>query len=120
LPQRRTGELGQTVVALDRGHVRAQSVPEAAGVVQIRDACLLDRLGEHLADVEVDVPGLGEFQNLTLHIGQPGRRQIVEVDVVDVADRRSHESRLTPNRPAFSRIVPGYAGGNVEVWECPT
>jgi hypothetical protein len=45
---------------------------------------LLDGLGEHPIDVEVDAFGLGEFQNLTLDIGQLRRCQIVEIDISDV------------------------------------
>jgi hypothetical protein len=45
---------------------------------------LLDGLGKHPIDVELDAFGLGEFQNLTLDIGQLRRRQIVEIDISDV------------------------------------
>ena len=81
----------QAVVGFDRGDVRGQPVTEAVGVVQVAAyPGLLDRLGEHPVDVEFDVFGLGEFQNLTLDIGQLGRCQIVEVDVSDVGARRAH------------------------------
>ena len=90
LPQRQAGELGQAFVGFDRGNVRGQPVTEAVGVVQVVDAGLFSRLGKHLVDVEFDFSGLGELQNLTLNIGQLGRRQIVEVDVSDLAARRSH------------------------------
>ena len=99
LPQRGAGELGQTVVGFDRGDVRGQPVTEAVGIVQVvAHRGLVDRFGEHLVDVEVDAFGLGELQNLALHVGQPGRRQIVEVDVVGVAT-------AAPTRPP-PRLVP--------------
>ena len=95
LPQRRTGELGQTFVGFDRGHVRGQAVVEAVGVVQVvSPPGLVDRFGKHLIDVEFDVFGLGELQNLTLDVGQLGRRQIVEVDVSDVAGPQNPRGRL--------------------------
>jgi hypothetical protein len=63
----------------------------SVGVVQVgADAGLPDRFGEHLVDVEFDVVGLGELQDLTLDIGQPGQGQVVEVDVRDVGARSTH------------------------------
>jgi hypothetical protein len=76
--------LPQAVVGFDRGNVCGQAITETVRVVQIADTSLLDGLGEHPIDVELDLFGLGEFQNLTLEIGQLRRCQIVEIDVSDV------------------------------------
>ena len=123
LPQRGSGELGQAVVGFDRGDVCGQPVTEAVGVVEVADPGLLDRLGEHLIDAEVDGPGFGELQDLPLDVGELGRRQIVEVDVSDVAAYRSQgrsssslprlsaACRVAPIGAAFGRILPGYAEG---------
>ena len=74
LPQRRAGELGQAFVGFDRGDVRGQAVTETVGVVEVvAHPGLVNSFGEHLVDVEFDVFGLGELQDLTLDIGQPGR-----------------------------------------------
>ena len=83
LPQRRARQLGQSVVGFNRGHVCAQALAEAVRVIQVVGTRLLDGLAEHPVDVEVDVPGFGVLQNLTLHVGQLGRRQIVEVNVLE-------------------------------------
>ena len=80
----RADQLGQAVVGFDRADVGGQPVPESVGVVQIVATRLLDGLGEHPLDVELDASGLGELQDLTLDIGQPRRRQIVEIDISDV------------------------------------
>jgi hypothetical protein len=62
--------------------VHSQPIAETVVVVQIvTDRCLCDGFGEDLLDIEVDRPGLGVFQDLPLNVGQPGRCQIVEVEV---------------------------------------
>jgi DNA-binding IclR family transcriptional regulator len=105
LPQGRAGELGQAFVGFDRGHVRGQALTEAVGVVQVvAYPRLVHGFGEHPVDAEFDVFGLGELQNLTLDIGQLGRRQIVEVDVAYVEARRAHAtaSSTTSLCPPFT------------------
>ena len=85
LPQGRAGQFAQAVVGFDRGDVCGQAVTETVRVVQIAaHTGLVDGLGEHPIDVEVDAFGLGEFQNLALDIGQLRRGQIVEIDISDV------------------------------------
>ncbi len=92
MAQRTAGELAQAIVGLDRADVGAQTVSEAVRVGEVGScpqAGLLDGLGKHAVDVEINGSGFGEFQDLTLHVGQPGRSQVVEVDVVD---RRTHRN----------------------------
>jgi hypothetical protein len=97
LPQGRARELGQAGVGLDSGRVCGQPARETVRVVQVvADTGRLNGFGEHPIDVELDAFGLGEFQNPALDIGQPGRGQIFEVDVVDVADRRTHATASSP------------------------
>jgi hypothetical protein len=95
--------LGQVFVGFDRRHVHGQPVAEPVRAVQVVDARLLDRLGQHPIDIEVDALGLGESQNLALDIGQPGRRQVVEIDVVQVAERRT---RATASSTSTASKLP--------------
>jgi hypothetical protein len=111
LPQRGAGELGQTLVGFDRGDMRGQPVAESVGIVEVADAGLLDRLGDHLVDAEVDGPGLGVVQNLPLDVGELGRRQIVEVDVSDVAAHRSSSTKCRMQSSAHRRSVWPHCAG---------
>ncbi|EUA86781.1 hypothetical protein I551_7006 [Mycobacterium ulcerans str. Harvey] len=76
-----------------------QAVSEAVGVAKVvADPGLVHSFGEQCRDVEFDVSGLGELQNLALDVGQHGPRQIVKVDVSDVSAGRFHRIPTSTSR----------------------
>ncbi len=73
------------VVGLDRPDVGRDSIPESVGGREIVDARLGDGFLGHPLDVEVDATAFGVVEDLSLHIGQLGGRQIVETELRAVA-----------------------------------
>lgn len=79
LAQRSAGELGQAVVGLDRGHVRAEPVTKSVAVVQVGTTSKSMSVTAGPAEAMRPPPRLGA------------------------------ESRVALGGAAFSRILPGYA-----------
>ena len=125
LAQGRASELGQAVVGLDCGHMGCQAFSEAVRVVQVGPyflAGLLDGLGEHPIDVEFDVFGFGVLQDLPLDVGEVGRRQIIEVDVVEVCvvlDVTVRPTHVTSSTLTMSNISTAGSAMNAELEAVP-
>ena len=73
-------ELGQVGVSLDRVHMGAEACGEIARVPQIVGTRAGDGLVDHLVDIEGDRARFGVVKNLSLHIGQPRRGEVVDIN----------------------------------------
>ena len=87
------------VVGLDRPDVGRDPVPESVGGREVVDARLGDGFLGHPLDVEVDVTALGVVEDLSLHIGQLGSRQIVEAELRAVT--RSHSPSIESSERSY-------------------